>query len=57
MFKTVFFLALGSGKGRSKIHAWFHRTLDIKKIGLMPPNILQPAPYLRVFWPGMDQIV
>ena len=39
-FKTVFLLALGSGKGRSKIHAWLSRNIrhqsDWSKVSLYP---------------------
>ena len=40
-FKTVFLLALGSGKRRSEIHAWVNRNirhqLDWSKVSLSPP--------------------
>ena len=44
-FKTVFLLALGSGKRRSKIHAWQNRNIrhqsDWSKVSLYPsPSIL-----------------
>ena len=53
-FKTVFLLALGSGKQR---HAWLHKALDTRKIGLMTLYIPHPASYLRISWPVMDWIV
>ena len=44
-FKTVFLLALGSGKRRSEIHAWQHRNIrhqsDWSKVSLFPfPSFL-----------------
>ena len=44
-FKTVFLLALGSGKCRSEIHAWLHKNIrhqsDWCKVSLYPsPNFL-----------------
>ena len=40
-FKTVFLLALGSGKRRSEIHAWLHKNIrhqsDWSKVSLYPP--------------------
>ena len=44
-FKTVFLLALGSGKRRSEIHAWLHRNIrhqsDWSKVSLYPsPSFL-----------------
>ena len=44
-FKTVFLLALGSGKRRSEIHAWLHKNirhqLDWSKVSLYPsPSFL-----------------
>ena len=44
-FKTVFLLALGSGKCRSEIHAWLHKNirhqLDWSKVSLYPsPSFL-----------------
>ena len=44
-FKTVFLLALGSGKRRSEIHAWQHRNIrhqsDWSKVSLIPsPSFL-----------------
>ena len=44
-FKTVFLLALGSGKRRSEIHAWLHDSIrhqsDFSKVSLYPsPSFL-----------------
>ena len=44
-FKTVFFLALGSGKRRSEIHTWLHKNIrhqsDWSKVSLYPsPSFL-----------------
>ena len=44
-FKTVFLLALGSGKRRSEIHAWQHKNIrhqsDCSKVSLIPsPSFL-----------------
>ena len=44
-FKTVFLLALGSGKRRSEIHAWLHKNIkhqsDCPKVSLYPsPSFL-----------------
>ena len=44
-FKTVFLLALGSGKSRSEIHAWLHKNIrhqsDWSKVSLYPsPSFL-----------------
>ena len=44
-FKTVFLLALGSGKRRSEIHAWLHKSIrhqaDWSKVSLYPsPSFL-----------------
>ena len=44
-FKTVFLLALGSGKHRSEIHAWLHKNIrhqaDWSKVSLYPsPSFL-----------------
>ena len=44
-FKTVFLLALGSGKRRSEIHAWLHKNIrhqsDWSKVSLYPsPSFL-----------------
>ena len=47
-FKTVFLLALGSGKRRSEIHAWQHKNIrhqsDWSKVSLIPsPSFQEPA--------------
>ena len=56
-FKTVFLLALGSGKRRSEIHAWLHKNIrhqaDWSKVFYTP----RPAFYPRISWPKRDQIV
>ena len=48
-FKTVFLLALGSGKRRSEIHAWQNR------IGQRCPCIHHPAFFPRISWPKRVQ--
>ena len=50
-FKTVFLLALGSGKHRSEIHAWQTKILDTNPIGQRCPRIHYPAFYPRISWP------
>ena len=49
-FKTVFVLALGSGKRRSEIHAWLHKNIrhqsDWSKVTCIP----HPASYPRISW-------
>ena len=56
-FKTVFLLALGSGKRRSEIHAWLHKNIrhqsDWSKVSLYP----HPASYPRTSWLRKVQIV
>ena len=54
-FKTVFLLALGSGKRRSEMHAWLNR--NIKQIGLRCPFTHLPPSCPRTSWLGMAQIV
>ena len=49
-FKTVFLLALGSGKRRSEIHAWLHKNLSTSQTGLRCPCTLHPASYPRISW-------
>ena len=56
-FKTVFLMALGSGKRRSEIHAWVHRTSDISQTGPRCPCIPHPALYPRISWLRRAQIV
>ena len=50
-FKTVFLLALGSGKHRSESHAWQTKILDTNPIGQRCPCIHYPAFYPRISWP------
>ena len=53
-FKTVFLLALGSGKCRSEIHAWQTGILDTNMIGQRCPCIHHPAFFPRrvqTVWP------
>ena len=49
-FKTVFLLALGSGKQRSEIHAWVHRNIrhqeDWSNVSLSPSLVS----FLRITW-------
>ena len=56
-FKTVFLLALGSGKRRSEIHAWLHKNirhqLDWSKVFCTP----HPVSYPRTIWLRKVQIV
>ena len=42
-FKTVFLLALGSGKRRSEIHAWVHKNIRHHQTGLRCPGTPHPA--------------
>ena len=54
-FKTVFFLALGSGKRRSEIHAWQNKNIrhqSMNPIGQRCPRIHYPAFYPRISWSG-----
>ena len=54
-FKTVFFLALGSGKRRSEIHAWQNKNIrhqSMNPIGQQCPCIHYPAFYPRISWSG-----
>ena len=54
-FKTVFFLALGSGKRRSEIHAWQNKNIrhqSMDPIGQRCPCIHYPAFYPRISWSG-----
>ena len=51
-FKTVFLLALGSGKRRSESHVWFIKISDIRKIGIRSPSILHPFSSPRISWLG-----
>ena len=56
-FKTVFLLALGSGKCRSEIHAWLHKNIrhqsDWSKVSLYP----SPSFLSKTSWPRKVQIV
>ena len=54
-FKTVFLLALGSGKRRSEIHAWQHR--NIRHQSDWCPCTHLPAFFPRTSWPRRVQIV
>ena len=49
-FKTVFLLALGSGKRRSEIHMWLNKNIrhqaDWSKVSLYP----SPSFWLRTTW-------
>ena len=47
-FKTVFLLALGSGKRRSEIHAWLNKILDTKLTGQKCPFTLHQVFWLRI---------
>ena len=54
-FKTVFFLALGSGKCRSEIHTWQSKNIrhqSMNPIGQRCPCIHYPAFYPRISWSG-----
>ena len=55
-FKTVFLLALGSGKSRSEIHAWQNKNIrhqwDWSKVSLYHPAFFQ-----RISWPKRVQTV
>ena len=54
-FKTVFFLALRSGKRRSEIHAWQNKNIrhqSMNPIGQRCPCIHYPAFYPRIGWSG-----
>ena len=56
-FKTVFLLALGSGKRRSEIHAWQNKNIrhqsDWSKVSLYP----SPTFFLRTSWQRRVQTV
>ena len=53
--KTVFLLALGSGKRRSEIHAWLHK--NIRHQSDWGPCTPHPAFYPRTSWVRRVQIV
>ena len=56
-FKTVFLLALGSGKRRSEIHAWLHKNIRTSQTGLRCLCTPHPASYPRTSWLRKVQIV
>ena len=56
-FKTVFLLALGSGKRRSEIHAWQTKISDTRLIGPRCPRTHHPAFWQRISWPRRVQTV
>ena len=56
-FKTVFLLALGSGKCRNEIHALQNKILDTNLIGQRCLCIHHPAFFLRISWPKRVQTV
>ena len=56
-FKTVFLLALGSGKRRSEIHAWQNRNIRHQSDWSKCPCIHHPAFFLRISWPKKVQTV
>ena len=49
-FKTVFFLALGSGKRRNKIHAWLHRNIRHQE----DVSLYISPSYPKTSWQDMD---
>ena len=55
-FKTVFLLALGSGKCRSEIHAWQNRNIrhqsDWSKVSLYPSTSFLYKKHCTTFWTG-----
>ena len=54
-FKTVFLLALGSGKCRNEIHAGKTETLDTNMTGQRCLCIHHPAFFQRISWPRRVQ--
>ena len=54
-FKTVFLLALGSGKRRSEIHAWLFRNIRHQKTGVRFPYTLLPCSFPKTSWLGRAQ--
>ena len=50
-FKTVFLLALGSGKSRSEIHAWQNRNIRHQSDWSRCPCTRHPAFSPRISWP------
>ena len=61
-FKTVFLLALGSGKRRSEIHAWLHKNIrhqsDWSKVSLYPsPSFLSKNQLAKEGPDSVDTVV
>ena len=56
-FKTVFLLALGSGKSRSEIHAWQNRNIRHQSDWSRCPCTHPPAFSPRISWPKRVQTV
>ena len=56
-FKTVFLLALGSGKSRSEIHAWQNRNIRHQSDWSRCPCTHHPAFSPRISWPKRVQKV
>ena len=56
-FKTVFLLALGSGKRKSEIHAWKTEILDTNLTGQRCPCTHHPVFCPRISWPMRVQTV
>ena len=56
-FKTVFLLALGSGKSRSEIYAWQHRNIRHQSDWSRCPCTRHPAFSPRISWPKRVQTV
>ena len=56
-FKTVFLLALGSGKSRSEIHAWQNRNIRHQSDLSRCPCTRHPAFSPRISWPKRVQTV
>ena len=50
IFKTVFLLALGSGKCSIEIHAWLHKNISTSQTGPSCPCIPHPAYFSRTSW-------
>ena len=56
-FKTVFLLALGSGKRRSETHAWQNRNIRHQSDWARSPCTHHPAFSPRISWPKRVQTV
>ena len=56
-FKTVFLLALGSGKDAVKFMPGYTRTSGTRKTGIRSHFTLRPVSYLKISWPGRDRPV